>query len=80
MEDIRFPLYDHNTLLVINPQGAIRRLYVPIKVQCIDPIEAIRSGIWVYIDEIRTTRKDQLIYLINGKEYPHFHFSIQIGF
>lgn len=79
-QDIQHQFYDYNTLLVVNHHGVIRRLYTPIKVLCIDPIENIRIGIWVYIDEIRTTRKDELIYLINGKEYPHRCFAIQIGF
>jgi hypothetical protein len=77
---IQHQFYDYNTLLVINSQGVIRQLYTPIKVQCIDAVENIRNGISVYIDEIRTTRKDELIYLINGKEYTYTHFAIQIGF
>ena len=79
-QEIQHQFYDYNTLLVINHQGAIRQIYTPIKVLCIDPVENIKIGIWVYIDEIRTTRKDELVYLINGKEYYHSHFAIQIGF
>src|SRR6185437_3321266 len=79
-QDAPHVFYNYNTLLVINHQGAIRQLYTPIKVLCIDPIGNIKIGIWVYIDEIRTTLKDELVYLINGKEYFHGHFAIQIGF
>ena len=79
-QDAPHVFYNYNTLFVINHQGAIRQLHTPIKVLCIDPVGNIKIGISVYIDQIRTTRKDELIYFINGKEYPHSHFAIQIGF
>ena len=79
-QDAPHVFYNYNTLLVINHQGIIRQLYTPIKVLCIEPIGNIKIGISVYIDQIRTTRKDELIYFINGKEYPHSFFAIQIGF
>lgn len=78
--EIHVQYCDNTSLLVINPRGAIRRVYAPIKALCVDPVDTIRNGIWIYIDEIRTTSKDELIYVINGKEYRHFHFAIQIGF
>jgi len=78
--ELQYQFCDNSSILIINSKGLIRRLYTPFKVQCILPIEKIREGIWVYVEEIRSTPKDEIIYLIHGKEYRHFHFCITVGF
>ena len=71
---------DNSSLLVINPQGILRRLYAPFKVQCILPIDNIGDGVWVYVEGIKAASDNELLYQIHGKEYRHFHFCISIGF
>ena len=78
--DLQYQYCDNNSILLVNSKGQIRRLYCPFKVQCIDPIDNIRFGIWVYVEEVKSSSKDQLLYLIHGQEYQHRHFCISIGF
>lgn len=67
-------------LFLVNPKGQLRKLYTPIRVQCIDPIANIQFGAWVYIDAIKGELNGDLVYLILGREYPHRNFHIVIGF
>lgn len=77
---VKYYYYDGQSILLVNHKGKIRRLYTPFKVLCIDTIGALRCGVYVYVDEVRHSAKGQLIYLIQGKEYMHENFCIQIGF
>ena len=69
-----------NSILVVNHKGLLRKLYTPFKVQCILPIDNLDIGMLVYVEEVRNTPRDELIYIIYTKEYYHFHFCILIGF
>jgi hypothetical protein len=77
---VKYYYYDEESILLVNHKGKIRRLYTPFKVLCMETIDNLRCGVWVYVDAVRNSDKDELIYLIQGKEYLHFNFCIQIGF
>jgi hypothetical protein len=67
-----------NSILVINPTGRLRQVFTPFRVSGIEPQDGKRR---VYIvDEVRSDGKDQLIYIICGQPYHHFHFTIDIRF
>jgi hypothetical protein len=72
--------FDPRSIVLVNHNGKIRRLYAPFKVLCIHPIGHLKVGTWVYVDEIEQAANDELIYLIQGKNYSHCSFCIQIGF
>lgn len=71
---------DEQSILLVNHNGKLRKLYTPFKVLTITTIDNLRCGVWVFVDEVRQSAKEELIYLIQGKEYLHFNFCIQIGF
>jgi hypothetical protein len=71
---------DPHSILLINPKGQIRRLFTPFKVQCITPIENIKYGVWVYVEEVRSSLNGQLIYYIGKKQYDYHYFCILVGF
>jgi hypothetical protein len=77
---VKYYYYDEQSILLVNHKGKMRRLYTPFKVLCIDTIGGLRCGVWVFVDEVRHSAKDELIYLIQGKEYLHSSFCVQIGF
>jgi hypothetical protein len=66
--------HDSQTILVVNPKGKMRKLYVPFRVV------SNENGSWVYVNEVGTNKNDELIYFINGNQYPHSLFQIRIKF
>ena len=72
--------YKSNALLVVNPQGFLRVLYTPFRVLCINPVDNIRLNTWVYVDEVFSSKQDELIYLIYGNTYSYKDFEVQVKF
>jgi hypothetical protein len=64
---------------VINPKGAIRKIYSPIRVL---EIQQEKSGKdkWCFVDEVHVDKTDKLLYLNNGKLRPYSGFHIRISF
>lgn len=78
-----FPLgwdYKKDSLLVINENGKIRRLYTPFRVLAIESINTIKKGSWVYVEKILVNEKHQLVFEINGEGYLYDLFRIYIKF
>jgi len=72
--------YKSDALLVVNTFGHIRVLYTPFRVLCDASIGNLSSGTWVYVDEVCSNTRDELIYLIYGQPYSYKHFRLQISF
>lgn len=68
----------NNCVLVINKQGKIRQVFTPFLVTAIIP-NGGRKRTFV-VEEVATTTKDELIYVINGKKYHYAQFTIAINF
>jgi hypothetical protein len=80
-DKLRVYYHDPWSILVINPKGHIRKLYAPFMVLCIEPTAPwLKKGAWVFVDEVKTTSEDELIFIIGGLQFPHRHFRIQINF
>ena len=71
---------DPYSILVINQQGKIRRLYCPFQVKCISAVEGIPVNTWCYVDRVSEGRREKLLYDINGRELPFHHFEIYVRF
>lgn len=71
---MHYQYYQSHTLLVINQHGAIRQLYIPFRVL------EVNTNIMVYVDEILTTDKDELIFMVNNQPHPYHRFKITIQF
>lgn len=69
---------DDKSILVINPQGILRRVYIPFRVTGKDSKSGKRY--WYIVDAVINTHADELVYIINGKPYVHWHFVIEIKF
>jgi hypothetical protein len=81
MKDYQYHIFycDSSCILVINPKGAIRKLYTPFRVLSIQEYETKKEQ-WLFVDEVHIDKKDKLLYLINGKLYPYNGFQIRISF
>ena len=72
--------YDPSTLLVINKEGKIKILHTPFRVQCTVDGLSLPVHTTVYVDEVWSTEKDELQYLIFGQLYSYKFFQLQINF
>jgi hypothetical protein len=71
---MKYQYYRPNILLVINPQGVIRQLFMPLRVFD-NTIHA-----WVYVDEIQSNDRDELFFVVNNQALLHSQFTITIYF
>ena len=69
-----------DSILVINENGKIRRIYTPFRVLAIASIGTVTKNTWVYVQKITLNEKHQLLYVINGDEYLYESFRIYINF
>jgi hypothetical protein len=67
--------FDSYSILVINQQGKIRRLYTPFCVQCIDSIDDIQVNTRVYVDEVFPDEDDLLLFKVCGNLYDPLLFT-----
>jgi DNA repair protein RadC len=81
MTDVNVPkLQDPKSLLVVSSKGQMRQLFVPFRVECIHPVEHIRLNTHVFVEGVFLHRKYILIYFINQRLYPYFHFRIPLNY
>jgi hypothetical protein len=68
----------HNSrcLFVVSNKGEMKRLYAPIKVKSITPLENMPVNSTLYIEEIQSHNKYLLIYRIFTHWYPYSCFRI----
>ncbi len=72
--------YKTDSLLVINEQGRIRRIYTPFRVLCINPSGSIVKNTWVDVQKISVNDKYQLLYFIGEQYHLYESFRIYINF
>ena len=68
--------YDSFSMLIMNKQAEIKRLYAPFSVQCTETIDDIKMGSTLYVDEIFDDEDDILLYKIMGNLYSYTYFII----
>ena len=78
--ELHLQYYDSNTLLLVNSKGLIRKLYTPFKVVCINAVGYIQSSTHVFVEEVLTNDRDEILYYIAGEVLSHQNFRIPISF
>lgn len=68
---------DHNSILLINPVGILKKVYCPFRVRCINPVGDFTPDMWLWVEEV-AEGNGALIYTILGRSYPHHQFVILI--
>jgi hypothetical protein len=71
---------DQFSILVVNPVGKMRQLYVPFRVQVIQSSSGLTIGSWVIVEEIRSDQKYKLIYKIMEHWLPYHLFRLSVVF
>lgn len=71
---------DPNSVLMVNSKGRMRKLYTPFMVLCIKDSGTLHANTKAYVQEVRSTPKDELVYIIAGTAYYHSCFRIEAKF
>ena len=69
-----------NSLLVINPYGKLKQIFVPFTVKVISPTSILLVGSWVVVEEIKTHSIHKLLYRVTGHWWPYNIFLISIKY
>jgi hypothetical protein len=80
MRDYQVQYFDAHTILIVNSKGTIRKLQTPFRVRCCKAVGVYREGVYLYVDEVGSTEKDQLIYYVGDTPYYHHHFRVVADF
>jgi hypothetical protein len=81
MNKLIVPKYcDANSILLVNQAGTMRKLYCPFRVRYIGVKRDFQTGMFLWVEQVAASEKDELIYLILGKPYSHTDFEIKASF
>jgi hypothetical protein len=67
-----------DSLLVIDHQGNLRRIYCPFKAICLVEYPDIRRGEKVSVESVKLTAEVREVFIINGTAYFIIYFKILI--
>ena len=73
-------LQNPKCLLVINGKGQLRHLFLPVRVRCVEKLDHIPFGAYVYIEAAFLHKKHLLIYWIGGRLYPYHYFLLEVQY
>jgi hypothetical protein len=65
-----------DSLLVIDKQGLLRRIYCPFKAVCLVTFPDIKQGESVPVDAIKLTVEVKEVFIIKGTAYYIIYFKI----
>ena len=71
---------DDQSLIVINQNGHLRKIYCPFKVLCVESVNNIAHHSWCYVESIQTDVDTEIMYCILGRVYSYSNFHIYINF
>lgn len=70
-------IYMHaNTMMIINPEGKILQLFIPIKAVCKYAVKGIPVGTIIFIEGIALHKQHKMVYRITGNWYVYWCFTI----
>ncbi|SHG46054.1 hypothetical protein SAMN05443144_1296 [Fodinibius roseus] len=67
-----------DSLLVHTQSRGLIRLHCPFKVHVIQSVDSYMVGEELEVVKVKVSPELKLVYIINGKGYYHYHFSIQV--
>jgi hypothetical protein len=64
------------SLLVISPQGRLKRIYCPFQVQCIEAASGLTEFGLYSATSVKMSTSGTIVYVVDGEHYPYYHFAI----
>jgi hypothetical protein len=71
---------DAFSIVIVSHSGQINRLYCPFRVKHLGLLPDYKTGASLWVDEVSSTDKDELIYVILGTQYLYSHFALEARF
>jgi len=69
---------DHRSVLLVNPSGQLKKLEVPFTVYLLK--SDLPNKQYFEVQEVLSTERDEIVYVIGSKPFFHHHFAIDILF
>ncbi len=66
------------SLLVHTKSKGLIRLYCPFTVEVIQSVDCFTVGEQLEVVRVKISKDLKLVYIINGKGYYHYYFSIKV--
>jgi hypothetical protein len=81
MDKLIVPKYcDSGSILIVNQNGLLRKLYCPFRVKSIVATGCFKPNMHLWVEEVAASSKDELIYWIMGRPYLYNYFEIKASF
>ena len=71
---------DHNSILIINPVGKMRQVFVPFRVQVLHDTTLFKKNTWVVVEEVKCHDQYKMIYRVTADWWPYNLFRLQVNF
>lgn len=68
--------YNSNVLLIVNQNGKMKTLFTPFRVLCVEAVGVLKKDSHIYVEEVLTDQKDEILFLVFNGVYSHHHFKI----
>ena len=65
-------------IYVITWNNILKRRFCPFEVHVLQDIGTLKTGQFVYVDEIKVTIELKTVFIIDNKAYYYYHFEIVI--
>ena len=65
-------------IYVITWNNILKRLFCPFEVQVLQDIGTLKTGQFVFVEEIKVTIELKTVFIIDTKAYYYYHFDIVI--
>ena len=63
-------------LYIVTWYNLLQILFCPFKVKVLQPVDTLKKGQIVWVDEIKVTLELKTVYIIKEKAYYYYHFDI----
>ena len=67
---------DHQSILIVNPSGAMKQLFVPFQVKVAVSFKGIPANSLVMVEEVMPHQQHRIIYRIYTLWLPYWYFTI----
>jgi len=71
-----FKVVSIDSILVINREGQLKRIYCPFPIEVIIPVGKYKLGMVIFAEAVKMTPDLKDVFIIEGKAYYPFYFKI----
>ena len=80
MDTLKLNFIDYNSILVVNPSGKLRQLFVPFRVHVLHSTKLLKRGNWLVVEEVQEHKEHKLIYRIGKHWWQYDLFKLAATF